>query len=78
MSKLHTEIAHFKSRSVSLLICCTVIIEEIFCQIMSSSLASQSSLTERILNVHVFVQKCEVIKLVSFSDVVQEMPYCSS
>lgn len=31
---------------------------------------------ERILSAHVFVQKCGVIKLVLFSDVVQQMPHC--
>lgn len=31
---------------------------------------------ERIPSAHVFVHKCGVIKLVLFSDVVQEMPHC--
>lgn len=48
-------------------------------QIMSSVLAAESTLRwEDAKCIHVFAQKCGVIKLVSFSDVVQEMPHCST
>lgn len=76
----HTKIASFQSRSAGLVVWpYSTKSLQTPSQIMSSTLASESSLCwEDTKCIHVFVQKCGVIKLVSFSDVVQEMPHRST